>query len=226
MTRIDISARAADLIAFGSRRVERRAIDARWWMAAAFFVSFVLASIVLARSGTGEDGTVLGLRLTARWAFLLFWPAYAGGALAKLCGGRFAVLARRGREFGLAFAAALLVHIALVLWLYRVETKPNGAMIFFWVGVLCTYALALFSWPLLRDALGLRLWRLLCTLALEYIALVFAADFVLEPLRGSGIGEYPLTYLPFALVLIGGACLRLAAFGRRWISPSAMPKAG
>ena len=75
-------------------------------------------------------------------------------------------------------------------------------MIFFWVGILCTYLLALFSWPRLRDALGPRLWLIFRTIAIEYIALVFAADFILGPLETRGFGKYPLSYLPFALMLV------------------------
>ena len=88
-------------------------------------------------------------------------------------------------------------------------------MIFFWAGILCTYLLALFSLSRLRDALGPRLWPTFRTIALEYIALVFAADFILGPLQAGGFGKYPLTYLPFALMLVSGAALRVAAFARQ-----------
>lgn len=213
MTRIDIPARAPSLRAFGSTRIGWSA-SVPAWMAGAFLVSLLLAAIVVAVRGAGEPGTALALRVTARWCFVLFWPAYAGGALAKLFGPRFAVLARHGREFGLAFAAALSVHLALVLWLIGIAADQRSPMLFFWVGALCTYALALLSWPRLRDALGPRWWRRCCTVALEYIALVFAADFIVEPLRGGGIGQYPVSYWPFAGVLAAGACLRLAAFVR------------
>jgi hypothetical protein len=57
----------------------------------------------------------LALELTARWSFLLFWLAYAGNAVAILFGAQLAA----GREFGLAFASAHLVHIGLVVWLFH-----------------------------------------------------------------------------------------------------------
>jgi hypothetical protein len=184
-------------------------------MAAASLVCLLLATIVLGVFGTGERGTVLALRLTARWCFLLFWFAYAGGALAKLWNATvFAHLARYGREFGLAFASALAVHVALVLWHYHIATPPDGAMLFFWVGIFCTYLLALFSLPGVRDALGPRLWHIALTLALEYIALVFAVDFIFDPLQADGAAKYPLSYGPFLVMLVGGAVLRLAAYAR------------
>lgn len=213
MMRTSISAHARERGGFGVRGIGWWPITASTSMAAAFVVAFALAAIVLAIFGAGDRGTVLALRVTARWSFLLFWLAYTGGAMATLCGPRFGGLARRGRELGLAFASAQLVHVSLVLWLFYITTGPGG-MILFWVGVLCTYLLALFSLPRLHDLFGLRLWRIFRTIALEYIALVFAADFILAPLQAGGLGKYPLTYLPFALMLIAGAGLRVAAFAR------------
>jgi hypothetical protein len=52
-------------------------------------------------------------------------------------------------------------------------------MVFFWVGIVCTYLLALLSLPVIHDALEPRLWRIIRTVAVEYIALAFVADFIL-----------------------------------------------
>jgi hypothetical protein len=204
----------------GNRRVpgiDCWPVRASWWMGAAFLTAFVLAIIVLATFGAGDRGTVLALRVTARWSFLLFWFAYAGGAIARLCGSRFDALARRGREFGLAFASAHLIHVGLILWLFHIAAEPpveGVGLVFFSVGIFCTYLLALFSVPRLREALGLRLWRTFRTIALEYIALVFAVDFILNPLQAVGLGKYPRSYLPFAFMLVVGAGLRIAAYAR------------
>ena len=204
---MSITVRAPERRDIGVRGIGRWPITA--WMGAAFLIALALAVIVLAIFGAGSQGIEQALRITGRWSFLLFWLAYAGGAMARLWGPGLAGLARRGRELGLAFASAHLVHLGLVLW--HIAVEPGAAMVFFWVGMLCTYLLALFSLPRLRDALGPRLWRIFCTIALEYIALVFAADFIFFPLRADGLGKYPLTYLPFALMLVGGAGLRVAA---------------
>jgi hypothetical protein len=200
---------------FEVRRVSGWPITAPSWMAAAFLVAFVLAVIVLAIFGGGNRGTELALRVTARWSFLFFLGAYAGSAMAWAFGPNFNGLARRGRELGLAFASAQLVHVGLVLWLYYIAAGPSGAMVFFWVGIFCTYLLVLFSWPRLRDALGPRVWPLVRMIAIEYIALAFAADFILGRLQADGPGKFPVTYLPFALVLVGGAGLRIAAYWDR-----------
>jgi len=166
--------------------------------------------------GAGERGTVIALRVTARWSFLLFWLAYTGSATARLFGPRLAGLARRARDFGLAFASAQVVHVSLVLWIFYLAPESNGGMVFFWVGIFCTYLLALISLPRLHDTLGPRLWQTLRTAAIEYIALVFAADFILVPLQANGLSKYPVSYLPFALLLIGGVGLRVAAHLGNW----------
>lgn len=148
--------------------------------------------------------------------FLLFWPAYAGGAIAWLWP-RLNGLARYGRELGLAYASAQLIHVGLVLWIIHVAAGPSGTMAFFWIGIFCTYLLALFSLPRLQDALGPRLWRILRTIALEYIAIVFAADFI--TLHSQNLGRHPLSYLPFALLLVSAAGLRFVAFWDRRLRP-------
>ena len=136
-----------------------------------------------------------------------------GGAIAWLCRPRLDGLARHGRELGLAFASAQLVHVGLVLWIIHIANGPVGAMVFFWVGIFCTYLLALFSVPRLRDALEPRLWRIFRTIALEYIALAFAADFI--TLHADEFNKHPVSYLPFALMLVSGAGLRVVAFSDR-----------
>jgi hypothetical protein len=205
-------ARSAEHRSFGSVGVGWRSLAPAYWMWAAFVIAFALAAGVLIIFGVGERGTAIALRATARWSFLLFWFAYVGGSIAWLCGPRFDALARRGRELGLAYASAQLVHVGLVLWIIHIATGPSGAMVFFWVGIFCTYLLALFSLPRLRDALGPRLWRMFRTIALEYIAIAFAADFIVGPLHADGLGKFRPLYLPFALMLVVGAGLRVAKF--------------
>jgi hypothetical protein len=120
-------------------------------MITAFLVSLVLAAFVFVIYGVGESGTAIALGATARWSFLLFWPAYAGGAIASLWP-RLNWLARYGRELGLAYASAQLIHVGLVLWIMHVATAPGGAMVFFWIGIFWTYVLALFSLPRLQPS--------------------------------------------------------------------------
>jgi hypothetical protein len=84
------------------------------WMTASFVVAAALAAVVF-EAVDAHDRVGVALRVTARWSFLLFWLAYTGSAMATLWGPPFNGLARHGREFGLAFASAQLVHVGLIL---------------------------------------------------------------------------------------------------------------
>jgi hypothetical protein len=184
-------------------------------MVAAFGAALLLAASVLAVMGAAPHGTVAALRVTGRLSYLLFWPAYAGGALAKLFGRRFAFLAERARNFGLAFAAAHLVHLGLVVWLYLITARaplPEDMFLFFAVAVFWTYLLVLISLPRLAAALGKAPCRMLRLVGSEYIAFAFLVDFVITPLRFGT--SRPLEYLPFALLALAGPVLRLAALAR------------
>ena len=145
---------------------------------------------------------------------------------ARRCSGRRSPRwQRRGREFGLAFAAAHLVHLGLVVWLYRVSghVPLSGSMfvfVFFTIGIVWTYLLAALSFGGLSRALGPRPWRLLRFLGMNYILLAFARDFV-PPVIHSGIVHQEfwqsVSYAPFAAMSVAAPLLCLAAAGhRRW----------
>jgi hypothetical protein len=182
-------------------------------MSAALGVAFVVAVSVLAISGANAHGTDRALAATARLSFLLFWLAYTGSALATLFGPRFQPVKDRGREFGLCFASAHLVHLGLVGWICWIGAAPGvSTFLFFGIAVVFTYLIAAFSVPSLYRALDRRLWWLLLTVGLNYIMYAFATDFFRRP--GAGPGYY-IGYLPFAVLCIVGPTLRLAAFGLR-----------
>ena len=185
------------------------------WMGCAFCAGLGLAGVVLAALGAGEEGTRVALSATARLSFLLFWPAYVGGALTTLFGPAFEGLKQRGRDFGLAFASAHLVHIALVTWLVHIGAAPSvRTFVFFGIGVMWTYLLALFSIARLQRNLGSTGWWLM-RIGLNYIAFAFAVDF----LRVSPVGtsNYLLGYLPFSVLSVVGPTLCLIAYTRRTV---------
>ena len=186
-------------------------------MGVAFGVALALAATVVAVVGSDANGTRVALKLTARWSFLLFWPAYAGGAMAVLFGPALLPVVRRGREFGLAFAAAQSVHFGLVVWLYWITGRPplsGWLFVFFAVGIVWTYLLAAFSIEPLSEALGPGRWRLLRVLGMNYLLLAFARDFVL-PAMHSGVAHQDVwrlvEYGPFAVMCVAAPLLRFAA---------------
>lgn len=185
------------------------------WMGTAFAAALAVACGVLTVTGTGQSGIAIGLKATARLAYLFFWPAYVGGAIATLLGDRFDDLARRAREFGLAFASALLVHVGLVIWLARISPPQpllDAAMPFFAIGVIWTYLLAVSSIGYVRARFSADSLKAFRTVGLEYIALTFFTDFVILPKHPL---QHPVLYVPFWVMLGLGPLLRLAATARQ-----------
>jgi hypothetical protein len=185
------------------------------WMLSAFAVALAVAGVTLAARGSGEEGTLLALRLTARWSFLWFWAAYTAGAWAALFGPRLRTVAARAREFGLAFAAAHLTHVALVVWLYQIAVRPpgRGTLEFFAVAVLFTYLLALLSFRRFASRLTPRALLVIRTVGVEYILLAFLVDFAKEPFRLT-VG-YLLSYGAFLALCVLAYVLRVTALVRR-----------
>jgi hypothetical protein len=182
-----------------------------FWMGSSFCAAFALASIVLAVLGAGERGTDAALAATGRLSFLLFWLAYAGGALVALFGSTFQPIKQRTRAFGLSFASAHLVHLGLVAWLCHIGATPAmPTFVFFGIAVWWTYLLALFSIPALHKGLHPALWWLLRVVGLNYIAYAFAKDFLANPLHG-GL-KHIVMYLPFAVLSVAGPLLCLTAW--------------
>ena len=183
--------------------------NAWFWVAAAFCASFGLAASLVAVFGIPK-GVYLALAATARLAFLMFWPAYAGGALASLFGRVFSPLREHARHLGLAFAGALFVHLGLVVCLCAIGHAP-GKMTFVIFGVAAgfTYLVALLSVRRVRQALPQKLWPPIRFVAMNYIAFAFLDDFIIFPL---GDWRAVVRYLPFAALAVAGPALRLAAW--------------
>ena len=183
-------------------------------MSTAFGTNLFLAAIILATDGSDRHGTSLALHATARFAFLLFWSAYCGGALTTLFGPAFLPLKQHGRELGLAFAAALLVHLALVSWLCWIGSAPSiDVFMFFGPVAALTYILALLSFGNLHAILGPKLWQLLRTIGMNVILYAFLTDLMEDPLY-RGIWHF-VEYLPFTIMAIAAPLLKLAAWGLR-----------
>jgi hypothetical protein len=192
-----------------------RKVKTSEWMGSAFIAAIV---IVAAIYGVADPQLRLGmaLRATARWSFLWFCLATYGGALAALFGVYFQRLARQGRDFGLAFASAHLVHVALVAWLlYRSpDPFPRLYLAVFSIGVFWIYVLALFSLSsTLAARLGPQRWKLVRMIGVEYIAFAYAFEFGGRILDGNRTNA--LHYLPLFAAAVGGPLLRLAAYIKR-----------
>jgi hypothetical protein len=184
------------------------------WMAGALLIGLAIVLIVrIAATPGGKIG--VALQATARWSFILFWLAYTGNALNVLFGARFQTIARHCRDFSLSFASAQLAHLGMVAWMLYVSDTPfpRSSLLFFGIAVFWIYLLALLSIKSLAAALDPTLLRILRTVGVEYIALVFLVDFAKNPFQGGLVTL--LTYLPFLGLAIAGPLLRFAAVAKR-----------
>ncbi len=198
--------------------------DIARWMILAAVAEALAAGAVLAVFGAGERGTDTALQVTGRISFLLFWPAYAGGALAVLFGPAFLWLKRRGRAFGLAFAAGHSVHVALIGWLCWIGAAPAlPIFVFFGAALICMYLLAAGSLAPVRRALGPLGWRILQVVGMNDIAYAFARDFM-KFHDGAGV-RFLLAYAPFIVLGVAGPVLVFAAFVRRVVGGAPLPVA-
>jgi len=200
--------------ALSERQTMRSGVSAQIWMGAAASTAAALAIGVLAHLGVGKTGTGAALHVTARLAFLFFWPSYVGSALVTLFGPTFQPVRRRARELGLAFASVLAVHLGLVAWLCWIGSAPSVRIFaIFGMGVLWTCLLALFSIEHLGRVIGSAGWWILRNIGMNYIAFAFALDF-LGPLH-RGTVRYPAEYVPFAVLAVLGPALWLIAALKR-----------
>jgi hypothetical protein len=181
-------------------------------MGTALGANLFLAAVIVATNGPDVQGTSQALDATALGAFLWFWAAYTGGALPTLFGAAFLPLKQLGRELGLAFAAALLVHLGLVSWLCWIGSAPSiNVFVFFGRVAALTFILALLSFGNLHRMLGPKLLKLLRTIGMNVILYAFLTDFMQDPLHG-GV-QHVVVYLPFTAMAIAAPLLRLAAWG-------------
>jgi hypothetical protein len=189
------------------------------WISLAFATAVVMAAGALSYFGVGRIGIEAALRVTARLAFVLFWPSYVGGALATLFGPVFRPVKLASREFGLAFAGALAAHLGLVGWLCWIGAPPAvRTFLVFGPGVAWTAALALVSIERLGKRMGRKGWWLLRNVGMNYLAFLFILDFVrLQPFETI---IHLAEYLPFATLAVLGPALRLLA----WLKPVLRPK--
>jgi hypothetical protein len=183
------------------------------WIGVALGLALVSACLILGMGGIGEKPTRLALEVTARWSFILFWLAYTGNALAQLSG--WEGIGGHGREFGLSFAAAHLVHVALVIWLSYLLGRialSGGLLLFFAVGLFWVYLLAALSFGGAR-AMGRQAWRITRFVGMNYILIAFGRDFVLpilHPKPAQHTLAHFLAYAPFAALSVAAPLLVLA----------------
>lgn len=136
-----------------------------------------LAALCLALAGTGQQGTAIGLRATALFSFPFLVGAYAASALAVLRPGELSEwLLLRRRSLGLAFFAAIAVHLVLIVHLLSLPPSPPPKVLGLTPGFL-TYmvlaAMVLASFSHIAKAMGPARAHLLLRVGLHWVFAVF-----------------------------------------------------
>lgn len=120
-------------------------------------------------------------RLTARWSFVIFLVVWSASALAHLWpGGWRAGLLYNRRGLGLGFAAAHLIHAGFFLTAilaFGTETSPK-TVIGGGLGYVFVILLALTSNDYWVRAMTPKGWKLLHSIGVNYIAIVFFVSYL------------------------------------------------
>ena len=180
------------------------------WIALAFLIALGTAISAIAVLGI-DNGVPLALRATGRIAFAYFFLAYVGGPLTTLFGPAFLPVRTRARDFGLAFAAVMLVHLGLIAYLCAIGHAP-GIHVFVVFGIAAAFAgiLTLLSFARVRMLLPQNVLPPIRTIATTYILYAFLKDFL--QFSPSGSFRHLMAYAPFAALAMMSFVLRLAAW--------------
>jgi hypothetical protein len=177
-------------------------------------MALALAVAVFVVLGDGRAGTELAVYSTGRLAFLFFLPSYIGGSLVTLLGAAMQPVRRQARELGLAFSAVLAVHLALIGWLCWIgNVPPIETFLVFGFGVVWVLLLALCSVDRIGRAVTLPVWWVLRNIGTNYIALIFALDFLAPKHAHSPLSA--ASNAAFAFLSVLGPSVRLFAWLKR-----------
>lgn len=177
-------------------------------------VVVLLVAAVLAVLGVGEAGLRSGIRVTARTSVVLFLAAFVASACAALRPSPMSKwLLRNRRALGVSFAVSMGVHGALIVALWQTyresfvaSVKPS-TVFGGGVGFVLIALMAATSFDRTAALLGRRAWKVLHTVGMYYLWIVFAFSYA------GRLHALPYALLFGALLLALG--LRLVATVRR-----------
>lgn len=177
-------------------------------------VVLLLVAAVFAVLGVGEPGLRSGIRVTARTSVALFLAAFVASACAALLPSPMSKwLLRNRRALGVSFAVSMGVHGALIVALWQTHRESFVASVTpstvfgGGVGFVLIALMAATSFDRTAALLGRRAWKVLHTVGMYYLWIVFAFSYL-------GRVHSPPYALLFGLLLFSLG-LRLVALARR-----------
>ena len=172
----------------------------------------LMCAALLGMHGAGEEGWRVVIRATARTSLVLFSAAYVASSLRTFWrNDRTKWLLRNRRYVGLSYAASHTLHLGAIIALSRVDPDFRfelGTLIGGGIAYVLLYLMALTSNDRAVAALGLDRWRRLHRIGMHYNWFIFFQSF-------AGRAWMDPFYVPFGLLVVGGAALRVAAWWKR-----------
>lgn len=166
-------------------------------------------------AGISEASLGEALRLTAQLALLIYLLIFVARPLQVLRRGPVPRRLMRNRRYlGIAFAAVMTVHLALILWLKFGVTGDGLQLLTVLLGVIAyafIFLMLITSWDAPARALGPRYWKRLHTAGLYWIGLPFLFTMLLA-LRGH---EDNGVYIAFVVLMAAAIFIRIAGWFRR-----------
>lgn len=173
-----------------------------------------MCALLLVFYGTGDEGMHAVIRHTAQTSFVLFMAAYFASSLRVFWRSDTSkwLLANR-RYLGVSYAVSHTYHLAFIVTLARTSTafRDDISMVTIVGGGMAyvlMYLMALTSFDRTAAWLGRRNWVRLHKVGIHYNWGIFFNSYLSRALVPS------LLYTPFALVMIAGLGLRIAAWLR------------
>lgn len=177
-------------------------------------VVLLLVAAVFALLGVGEPGLRSGIRVTARTSVALFLAAFVASACAALLPSPISKwLLRNRRALGVSFAVSMGVHGALIVALWQTHRESflasvaPATLLGGGAGFVLIALMAATSFDRTAALLGRRAWKVLHTVGMYYLWVVFAFSYMPRV-------HAPPYALLFALLLLALG-LRLVATVRR-----------
>ena len=149
-------------------------------MLSSLLLSLFLAgySLVIMSS---KDGALLWARYSANLSFLYLFAAFSASALNLRFNNQITkFLLRKRRYFGLGFALAHSFHLAALIFFFSATNDEPSivSIIGGGSGYMLMYAMALTSTDKMVRRVGIKNWRLLHTIGINYLVIAFLFTFI------------------------------------------------
>ncbi len=158
--------------------------DKKTWQA--FLVSLLLTGAIslalLSGTSLGDEDIRVPMRLTAQIAFGLYLAILIARPLQQLLRQNWtAALLHNRRLIGVAFAATMTTHLALIIYRFSAQAEVEFSVDPFGAGAYAVfYAMLITSFDGPKKAIGSKAWKLLHRIGLVWAGVIFGLSFLTD----------------------------------------------